>query len=183
MFTLEKSGLLFWKKVRLIAPDGIDRDGFEDLARQLGTRARRARKSGLVAARQAAVSERIDTRWNGNETTNTAEPGDWIVTALANAGSLLRDGSGEANTYVIKAQRFPELYDASKLAADGEVAAAGAIYEPKGVVDALPVNGGFEIKAPWGETQRAASGYILRNGNDVYGNNRETFEHTYKFID
>lgn len=179
MFRLERSGLGFWRKVRLVAPEGMDVASFDELARQLGTKARRAKKVGRVAARQATAEERVETRWNGKETHNTAQPGDWVVAALASSGAPLRDSDGEMNVYVIKAQRFGELYSRAAAAHSD----AGDVYEPKGVVDALRLTGGFEIKAPWGKSQQAASGYLLRNGNDVYGNNRETFEETYAFVD
>lgn len=179
MFKLERTGFGFWRKVRLVAPDGMDGKSFDELGRELGTRPRRARKTGRIAARQATAEEHVETRWNGKETQNTAQPGDWVVTALAAGGAPLRDSDGEMNVYVIKAQRFPELYERAS-SARSEV---GDVYDPKGVVDALRLTGGFEIKAPWGETQQASSGYLLRNGNDVYGNNRETFEASYQFVD
>jgi hypothetical protein len=31
-----------------------------------------------------------------------------------------------------------------------------------------------------GEAQVAASGYLLRNGSEMYGNNKDTFDKTYK---
>ncbi len=79
------------------------------------------------------------------------------------------------NTYVIAADRFQSLYEAT----DGRNP-HGAIYRAKGVVEALHLPGGFDIVAPWGERQQAPSGYLLLNGHDVYGNNAETFRATYK---
>jgi hypothetical protein len=58
----------------------------------------------------------------------------------------------------------------------------GRIFRPKGRVEALRLFAGFEIMAPWGEMQRATDGYLLLNGNEVYGNNRQTFEETYQPI-
>lgn len=185
MFKLERSGFGFWRKVRLVAPDGIDAAQFDEVVRQLGSAAHRAKKFGLVAARRAVSAEPIETRWNGKETQNTAQPGDFVVTALTEGREILRDGEGHANVYVVKAQKFSELYDAASELRPASKAAgeAGAVYKPKGVVDALRLSGGFEIKAPWGEMQTAPSGYLVRNGQDVYGNNRDTFEAAYRFID
>lgn len=182
MFQLRRSGFLFWRKVRLIAPEGIGPEDFNELANRLATKPRRARKQGLVFARQAAAPERVETRWNGHETQNTAQPGDWIVTLSTPAGEQLRDRDGHANVSVIRAARFPDLYSPAR-DPNGAITEDGLLFAPKGVVDALLLSGGFEIKAPWGEMQTAPAGYILRNGMDVYGNNFETFEATYVFID
>lgn len=185
MFKLERSGFGFWRKIRLVALEGVDATQFDEVARQIGSAARRAKKFGFVAARQAVTAETVETRWNGKETENTAQPGDFVVTALTEGREVLRDGAGHANVYVIRAQKFPELYDVARELRHASKAAreAGDIYRPKGVVDALRLTGGFEIKAPWGEVQSAPSGYLLRNGLEVYGNNRETFEASYRFID
>ena len=40
--------------------------------------------------------------------------------------------------------------------------------------------GGFELVAPWGELQQVPEGYLLLNGTEVYGNNRETFDTSYE---
>ena len=58
--------------------------------------------------------------------------------------------------------------------------AQGAIYRAKGVVSTIPLPGGFDIAAPWGERQTATSGYLLCNGSEVYGNSRTAFEATYE---
>lgn len=179
MIRLERTGFAFWRKTRLIADERIDVAGFDEVARRLGTTPRRARKSGLVCAREAIATEPVETRWNGQETVNTAQPGDFVVTLLTSVGDVIRDGDGNANTYVVARERFGQLYEPSPHAAVlGE-----AVYAPKGVVDALELPGGFDIVAPWGEQQTARDGYLLRNGADIYGNNRETFEATYMFID
>jgi hypothetical protein len=135
----------------------------------------RARKIGFVAARKAKKPEVVETRWNGQETTNRARVADWIVTNLDPQQKPLRDDEGNVNRYVIPAEGFADLYEPT----EGRNA-YGAVYRAKGVVDAVALPGGFDIVAPWGERQTAPSGYLLCNGTDVYGNNTETFEATYQ---
>ena len=58
----------------------------------------------------------------------------------------------------------------------------GRVCRAKGTVDAVAFAGGFEILAPWGERQRAAAGYIVRNGTDVYGIEERAFDATYEIL-
>ena len=58
--------------------------------------------------------------------------------------------------------------------------ATRTVYRPKGVVEAIRFEGGFDIMAPWGEKQRASDGWLLLNGRDVYGNHQDTFTATYE---
>jgi hypothetical protein len=165
---------------RLISQDGISAADFRQIARELGTKPKQARKISLVAARQATRTERIETRWNGKETEAEARPGDWIVTALSANGAPLKDDSGQLNIYVIKADRFASLYE--PVAGCGDVP-AGAIFASRGMVEALHFAGGFEIKAPWGEMQCADDGWLLLSGSEVYGNHQGTFAETYEIVD
>ena len=148
---------------------------FQAIARAVGEPILRARKTGFVSARRATKYEAVATHWNGIETTNTARRGDWIVTNLTAEKTVLRDRSGSVNTYVIDARRFKDLYER----ADGKTR-FGAIYQAKSLVSAIPLRGGFDIKAPWGERQRARAGYLLLNGTEVYGSNAATFAATYQ---
>ena len=150
---------------------------FERIAKETGRRPLRARKIGFVAARQASKREVVETRWNGKETTNTARKGDWIVTNLSPRQEALRDREGCLNIYVIRAERFPSLYEPT-----GVQNEFGALHRAKSIVDAIALPGGFDIVAPWGEQQTAPSGYLLRNGTEVYGNNAETFAATYEEV-
>jgi hypothetical protein len=152
-------------------------DDFHAIARALGMKPVRARKIGFVAAREAGSPEKIETRWNGTGTTNIARPGDFIVINLSPDRLALRDGEGLLNVYVIVADLFTRLYEPV-----GEHNEHGAIYRAKGVVSALPLPGGFDILAPWGERQTAASGYLLLNGNQVGGGDRDTFVATYEIL-
>ena len=166
-------------KARLEADTRLQPDDFQSIAVRLGSPALQARKIGYVAARHADAAEVVDTHWNGKETTNTAQKGDWIVTNLSPKREPLRDGEGREDTYVITADRFAKLYEPADASAGG----GSAVYRAKGVVSALRFDGGFDIVAPWGERQTAPAGYLILNGAEVYGSNAETFRQTYKIPD
>ena len=173
MFTLKQRG--FFRRIpRLTSTSPLNADDFHALSGMLGVAPIHARKIGRVAAHKAQRRQHFETHWNGKESEITAEAGDWIVTTLTPAAEVMRDRSGQANTYAIKPERFDELYEAT-----GDANAFGGIYRAKGVVEAIFLPGGFEIEAPWGETQSAETGYLLLNGEEVYGNSRDTFKATY----
>ena len=131
-----------------------------------------------MAARKADKSEMVETRWNGKETTNTARAGDYIVTNLTPQRQPLRDARRASSTSTSSAAaRFPDLYEAT-----GETSKLGPVYRAKGVVSALPLPGGFDIMAPWGERQTGADGYLLMNGEEVYGAGTDAFEKTYEVV-
>ena len=159
---------------RLKADAVLTPQEFQEIATWLKQRAFRARKTGLVAARTALQTEQVETRWNGKETKNTARPGDRIVTSLDVTGTPLVDRDGHRNVYVIKPETFVATYEITDVRYE-----LGPTYRSLAEVHALHFPGGFEIVAPWGETQRAADGYLLLNGADVYGNNADTFRQTY----
>jgi hypothetical protein len=141
----------------------------------IGTKPVQAHKTALIAARPAKKGERVDTQWNGSETINTAKQGDWVATSLTTDGKVLRDGGGQANSYIIPAADFPKLYAPVEGSND-----FGRFHAARGTVAALHLPGGFDIVAPWGERQTAPDGYLLLSGSDVYGNNAETFAATYE---
>jgi hypothetical protein len=163
--------------VRLVADTKLSSADFDAVARQVGVAPFTARKIGFVSARTAERDERVETRWNGKETANIARPGDRIVTNLDAQGMPLVDIDGHHNIYVIKADAFAKLYELA------DAPNVVPIYHARGTVQAIALAGGFEILAPWGETQRADRGYLILNGADVYGNNAETFETTYERVD
>lgn len=175
MFSLETHG--GQGGVRLIAEDQLTPGDFDAIAGRLKTVPMRARKAGFVSARPALFESRITTHWNGEETVNTAKPGDYVAANLSPARAVLRDKDGNPNLYVIGAARFSELYEAGEGATE-----FGAIYRARGIVEAVFLPGGFEIMAPWGEVQRAGSGYLLKSGDEIYGNAKATFEETYQRI-
>ena len=164
-------------KARLEADAVLAPADFARIADELGETPVRARKIGYVAVRKAEEPEVVETRWNGKETTNTARPGDFVVTNLTPQQQPLRDQEGRENTYVIVADKFAALYEPTS-----ESSALGTIYRAKGVVSALPLPGGLDILAPWGECQRADDGYLLLNGDEVYGSSHEAFETTYEVM-
>jgi hypothetical protein len=164
-------------KHRLVADAVLGEAEFAAIVLAIGARPVRARKTGLIAARKAATRETVETRWNGEETTNTAEPGDWIVTSLSPDGKVLRDAEGNANSYVIRSASFPTLYKPAK--GENEF---GRLHASSSTVDALHLPGGFAIIGPWGKPQSAPDGYLVRNGTEVYGNNAETFTASYEVI-
>ena len=173
MFSIQTLGYL-GKRHRVLADTRLDEEDFQGILRKLRVTPITARKTGFVAARCATHGEAVETRWNGVETNNSASPGDWIVTNLSSGQTALRDGGGHTNTYVVRSDRFCQLYEPAGCSNE-----FGSIYRPKQRVQALYLSGGFQILAPWGEMQHASKGYLVLNGNEVYGNNKETFEATY----
>lgn len=173
MFNLQRTGFLGNRR-RLVADERLSKADFRNIADQIGVMPITARKVGFVAARRATQVERVETLWNGKETCNSASPGDWIATNLSPRREVLRDKSGHPNTYVIRSERFAALYEPEM----GETE-FGRMYRPKGAVEAIHLSGGFEILAPWGQTQHSHDGYLLLSGSEVYGNDKETFKATY----
>lgn len=163
-------------KARLVSRTGLTLADFDKIAEQLGMTPFRARKTGYVSAEEAKGGEVVETRWNGKETSNTARKGDWIVTSISARGETLRDREGHENRYVIAADRFRDLYEPAAAAGSSR---SSNLYKANGTVTAIRLEGGFDITAPWGEQQVAPAGYLILNGDEVYGNNVETFEATY----
>jgi hypothetical protein len=176
MFTIEK--VSDRKADRLRSSTILTEREFRDAAKAIGAKPVKARKVGFVAGHKADKSEQVDTFWNGKETTNTAQSGDWIVINVSPSGQPLRDKSGTANRYVIKSEIFLHLYEPSAGASE-----FGRIFRSKSLVEAIHLPGGFDILAPWGQRQIAPAGYIVLNGDEIYGNNEETFKATYEVID
>lgn len=162
---------------RLEADTALTPRDFQNIAAELGIRPLRARKIGYVAARAASGNEALETRWNGQKSATAVRTGDFIVTNLTPQRAPLRDNDGNLNVYVIGAQRFADIYEST-----GESTAHGAVYRSTSIVSAIPLSGGFDIVAPWGERQVITDGCLLCNGSDVYGNCRETFEATYQLL-
>jgi hypothetical protein len=176
MFTIESKGI-FARKKRVVAPNALSPAEFQKVADQIGRKPVVARKIGFVAARMADQIVTIETRWEGRETTNSANPGDWIVTNLTPDQKVLRDRDGCENTYVISADVFPKKYVESS--GENEY---GKFFRAKGVVEAVYLSGGFDLLAPWGQKQTADVGYLVLNGGEVYGNNAKTFDATYRLV-
>ncbi|MGO9170403.1 MAG: hypothetical protein ACLP7P_00330 [Rhodomicrobium sp.] len=175
MFTIEKTGLL--KQRRLVSDAVLKPDDFDAIADALGKTPVRARKIACIAACRAQEPTVVDTRWQGEVTTNEARPGDWIVTNLDTRNSPLRDAAGRVNHYVIRAEKFERLYERTV----GETE-WGPVFKAKGTVEALGLPGGLDIQASWGERQTIEKGYLLRNGTSVYGNDAKSFCATYEIL-
>jgi hypothetical protein len=166
-------------KAHLVAAErsltDVDFDRIVRELRNYGYEVFQARKISYVVARQATACEAVETRFNSEEWRDEARPGDWIVTNMGNDRQILLDEQGRANTYVVREDKFPEIYDR-----DTGNSPLGEIYRAKGVVDAVLLPGGFDIIAPWGERQHSSSGYLLRRGSEVYGIDRGMFDRTYQ---
>jgi hypothetical protein len=175
MFKIARRGLT--RRRRLIADTVLQPGDFDAIAAALGVAPVRARKIAYVAASRATEAVTVETRWHGEVTKNDANVGDWIVTNLDTAKSPLRDADGSVNRYVIRPEAFARLYER----AVGETQ-WGAVFKGKGVVDALLLSGGLDIKAPWGERQTIERGYLLRSGADIYGNDLKSFRATYEVL-
>lgn len=169
------------KRTRLVSEAPLTSKDFDTAARRLGQSVHTYRKVAPIAARLALSGEVIETRWNGEETRNTAQKGDWVATNLAQDRTPLQDTDGNFNTYIIGAQIFDQLYEPAPNVRSSEMA-QGRIFRRRETVEAFYVPAGFDIAAPWGERQVAARGYLIRSGEDVYGNHAETFKATYKQV-
>lgn len=178
-FSVEYTGWPWWRKRRLVASERLSPADFDAVAAALDTKPMRARKIAPVAGCRAKTEQSIATNWKGEATVNVARAGDWIVTSLDRKFKPLKDVFGNVNQYVIRPEKFDELYERSP----GEHDLYGPLFEPRGIVDALPLTAGFDIVAPWGERQTGTAGYLLRSGADVYGNEKATFEETYEVLD
>lgn len=176
MFTIERIGLL--RRFRLVSSDTLSSEDFDAAAKALCQTPVRARKISFVAACKTQRAVRVETLWHGEVTSNEAQSGDWIVTNLHPDQSPLRDAAGGLNRYVVRPAAFERLYER----AQGETE-WGPVFKARGIVDALKLSGGIDIKAPWGERQTIGSCYLLRNGAEVYGNEASSFSATYELID
>jgi hypothetical protein len=180
---------------RLTCQEKLSVDDFDAIASQLGVQAKRAERMAMVAAFMATKEIKVDTIWNGETTSNTAKPGDWIVTNMHYKGCILRDDEGRTNQYVVSKDKFPTLYirapdlyeikpDTAVCTDDTSIEKYGVLFNRRedAIVDCLFLARGLDIVAPWKESvrQRIKSGYLLRQGADVYGNDKRSFEGTYR---
>lgn len=127
-------------------------------------------KFARIQARQGELGEEVVTKMaNGLEETRnavkldgkTGEPG-WIVT------------NPDGEQYIVEDSVFKKKYEI-----DPENPAQ---YKPKGgPVLSSPINEHIEFQAPWGETMRIECGgsLVLSGPNDIYGIQKDEFEHTY----
>jgi predicted acylesterase/phospholipase RssA len=173
MYELARTGF-FSKTWRLTSNAILTPADFEALTKQLSVDPLLAQKIGFVAARRAEKIEKVDTISDGYETTNTANVGDRIVTNMSLHGAALRDPGGRLNTYVIRGDAFERLYEATDRQSE-----LGALFRAKGTVTVVELPGSFDILAPWKERQKAKAGYLVRNGDEIYGIEKSIFHRTY----
>lgn len=127
-------------------------------------------KFARIQARQGKLGEEVVTKMaNGLEETRnavkldgkTGEPG-WIVT------------NPDGEQYIVEDSVFKKKYEIDPQ--------NPAQYKPKGgPVLSSPINEHIEFQAPWGETMRIECGgsLVLSGPNDIYGIQKDEFEHTY----
>lgn len=136
------------------------------------SKAKTYRKTATLSADQiktAVGGESVVTRQPSKdggsfvETTNTAKPGDRIVTR------------SPGDSYVIPGEKFSKLYEPHP--------DQPGVYRSTNVGKAIRVNRDVSIKAPWGEVQNIKKGGVIfksETTGDVYGNQKETFNADFK---
>ena len=167
------------RRQRLRSEEKLTPEDFDAIAKRLGTAPRRARKVGIVAAYVVRDAKTFSTAWATEKTKSEAVPGDWIVTNLDRDGEPITDHKKEINQYVIKADRFPKLY--KRIPGETKYGPQFRAREESEVYS-IRLTGGIDILAPWGERQSVASGYLLRNRDEVYANDERSFEKTYEIL-
>lgn len=121
-------------------------------------------KTAIIKAEQVKVTTRVETIINGMlETTNTAHPGDYIIT----------NPSGEK--YVLSSEKFATRYLPSE---------SPGMYKAVGEIKAIknPFGKAITIIAPWGEEQHGDSNcYIAMTDKttDRYIIEAQAFQDTY----
>ncbi len=127
----------------------LSSDDFYTIAGTMGG-FRVLRKIGFVAAVVASQSTKVITYRKGKETESVAEPGDYIATnLLPETRQPIRNNADQPDQYVIKADKFVELYEPF----DEVCEEFGEVYKAKGVVKAIFFENGFTIVPPWGGSQ------------------------------
>ena len=138
-------------------------------------------KSRFVLAKEAKGGEQVTTLVDEQvETTNTADPGDFIVF----------NQTSDKEKYIVKPADFHERYELVRHLPNHE-----AEYKPKGQVLAVQLTQSiletselpqhFLFKAPWGEWQYGREGdYIVSNEDytDIYRASLRMFKETYVAI-
>jgi hypothetical protein len=141
-------------------------------AEVLRSETRHYAKFGTFAAREVTAEEKVDTVINGVlETSNTAKPGDYVLTGAGGEQYVLTPKKLAAN-YVPTPDQ-PGHYDAV-----GEV---DAVQVTPTVRTLLGVMSPFRFIAAWGETMLCEDGdYLAFKPGEVYRIQRNMFEATYR---
>ena len=125
-------------------------------------------KFARIQAEKAKGGEAIETILadGTKETTNVANPGDWIVT---NPG-------GER--YIVPAEKFVKKYEPAVELGEGWFKPTG------GNQSFIQIDADMDILASWGEVQHLKKGAYLNvtNLNDIYGVAEQEFHDTYKLV-
>lgn len=158
-----------------MATERLSKSVFHAIAAEMGQPPLMAVKIAPVAVTRVRGPCCLETRWMSERTINEAQEGDWLVTSLDAGGRPLRDRRGALNSYIIGNPHFLEIYER----APGECE-LGPLFRSKQWVEAIYFNGGVDILAPWGQRQTLGEGYLLCKGDRVYGNERASFETTYR---
>ena len=163
---------------RLTSTAPVSAEDFEAIARKIGYDIRR--KIGFVAVVTATESTKVITYRKGKETENIAQPGDFIVTNLVpQTLEPITNDQGQPDQYVIRTDRFPELYDRL----DGKETEFGAVFKAKSIVKTIYFPKGFDIVPPWSGRQIGDEGYLFLNGSEVYGCDAQVCHQTYEVVD
>ena len=162
---------------RLESDAVLTRENFQRIAGEIGISPIEARKIGHVAVRTAIKTEVVETRSNGKETTNTACPGDYIVTNLSPQREPLLDRDGHLNIYVIRAAKFPDLYEQPVSAARTALSTAPRASSPRSRCPAASTS------PPPGASGRPQPGAISSaKAPEVYGVSKDAFDATYEVV-
>ena len=164
---------------RLVADTVLTPENFQRIADEIGIPPIERPQNRLSwPSRTATKTEVVETRSNGKETTNTARPGDYIVTNLSPQREPLRDRDGHLNIYVIRAAKFPDLYEPA-----GERERARRCLPRQGRRLRDPAARRLRHRRPLGRApDRSERAISLCNGREVYGVSKDAFDATYEVV-
>ncbi len=163
---------------RLKADAQLTAADFHAIAKQVGHFDTR-RKIGFVSAMVAGEPTQVVTYRGGKETENIAQPGDYIATNLLPDLEPQINQAGQLDQYVIRANRFFELYQTYQ----GKRNGYGEIFKAKSVVKAIYFSNGAAIAPPWGGRQICREEcYLFLNGSEVYLCDSESCDKTYEIV-
>ncbi len=158
--------MLFVKLQKNITMNKNEMRAFVESVIANGAAVRTYAKFARIQAVMAKGGEAVETILSDGtrETTNTANPGDWIVT---NPG-------GEQ--YIVPAEKFPKKYEPAPELGEGWFKPTGGIQK------FLELEEDITFVCSWGETQFIKAGGMINvtNLEDIYGMAREEFFSTYQ---
>ncbi|MCQ2772677.1 MAG: hypothetical protein MJ238_05345 [Bacilli bacterium] len=147
-----------------------------------GSKPLKAKKIGYVLARPAIAGEIIVSYagdgMNVEETTNTANDSDWVLTKSNPNGEPITSIDGKQNEWIISQETFIKKYEAQ----DKD----RGLYRPISSVQVfLQIMEDIELESPWGSIEHLEAGAYLNitAPNDVYGIQEKDFIDTYEIIE